>query len=197
MSDVKAGEGHEVSSSSGQKHAAIKFVVEIGPLIAFFIAYAKLGIFWATGTIMVATLISLAVSILVFKKISPVPLVTAGIVCIFGGLAFWFNDPRFFYVKPTIINLLFAAVLAAGLFTGRPLIKTLLGDQVHLTDEGWRKLSIRWLVFFVALAGLNEVMWRCFSESTWATFKVFGILPLTMVFAVAQVGLLRRHEQVS
>jgi intracellular septation protein len=87
--------------------------------------------------------------------------------------------------------------LAAGLLTGRPLIKTLLGDQVHLTDEGWRKLSIRWMMFFVALAGLNEVMWRCFSESTWATFKVFGILPLTMAFAVAQVGLLRRHEQVS
>ena len=116
------------------------------------------------------------------------------ILCVFGGLAFWLKDPRFLYVKPTIVNLLFAAVLGGGMITGRPVIKYLLGSQVQLTDEGWRKLSVRWMIFFLFMAGLNEFVWRYFSEATWVSFKAFGILPLTIIFAATQIGLLKRYQ---
>ncbi len=179
---------------SGEQQSAMKLAVEMGPLLVFFATYLAYGIFPATAAIMVATIVSVAVSARLFKKVSPVPIVTAVILCIFGGLAFWLKDPRFFYIKPTIINLLFAGVLGIGLATGKPVIKMLLGQQLQLTDEGWRKLTIRWLMFFLVLAATNEIVWRSFSESTWVSFKVFGILPLTIVFAALQIGLLKRHQ---
>ena len=104
------------------------------------------------------------------------------------------SSTSFDFNRPTIINLLFAAVLGAGLATGKPVIKLLLGQQIHLTDEGWRKLTVRWMMFFLALAAMNEIVWRNFSESTWVSFKVFGILPLTIAFAAMQIGLLKRHQ---
>jgi intracellular septation protein len=119
--------------------------------------------------------------------------VTAALVVVFGGLTIWLQDPRFVMMKPTIINLLFAGVLAYGLVTGRPLLKLIMGEALKLTDQGWHRLSVRWLGFFVAMAALNEIVWRNFSQPTWVNFKV-GILPLTLLFAVAQVGLIRRHE---
>lgn len=182
------------AAEAGEQQSAMKLAIEMGPLLIFFITYLAYGIFPATAAIMAATVVSVAVSAHLFRKVSPVPIVTAAILCIFGGLAFWLKDPRFFYVKPTIINLLFAAVLGAGLLTGKPVIKLLLGAQLQLTDEGWRKLTVRWLLFFLALAAMNEIVWRSFSESTWVSFKVFGILPLTIVFAAAQIGLLKRHQ---
>jgi len=127
----------------------------------------------------------------------PVPVATAVLVVLFGGLTFLLDDPSFIKVKPTIINLLFAGVLMAGLVMRRPLLKLLLGEAFNLTDEGWRKLTIRWILFFLALAALNELVWRNFSEAAWVNFKVFGILPLTLVFATAQIGLIRRHEAKS
>lgn len=187
-------ESKPLAANSGEQQSAIKLAVEMGPLLVFFATYLAYGIFPATAAIMVATVVSVALSAHLFKKVSPVPIITAAILCIFGGLAFWLKDPRFFYVKPTIINLLFAAVLGAGLATGKPVIKLLLGQQIQLTDEGWRKLTVRWMMFFLALAAMNEIVWRNFSESTWVSFKVFGILPLTIAFAAMQIGLLKRHQ---
>jgi intracellular septation protein len=172
----------------------IKLLIDLGPLLAFFVTYARAGIYWATGVLMVATVIALLVSWRMLGRISPVPLATALLVVVFGGLTFWLDDPRFIQIKPTIINLLFAGILFVGLWTGRPLLKMLMGEAFNLTEQGWQKLTVRWAVFFLVLAILNEVVWRNFTEATWVQFKVFGILPLTFVFAMAQIGLIRRHE---
>jgi len=183
--------------SATQSKPLIKLLIELGPLIAFFAVYSRAGIYWATGVLMVATVLSLVASWQVFGRLLIMPVVTAVLVVVFGGLTFWLDDPRFIKVKPTIINLLFAGVLLAGLAMRRPLLKMLLGEAFNLTDEGWRKLSLRWVVFFLMLAVLNEAVWRNFSEAAWVNFKVFGILPLTLVFAMAQIGLIRRHEAKS
>jgi intracellular septation protein len=172
----------------------LKLLVELGPLLAFFLVYSRAGIYWATGVLMVATVLSLIASWSLFGRLLAMPVVTAVLVVVFGGLTFWLDDPRFIMVKPTIINLGFAGVLFGGLVMRRPLLKMLFGEAFNLTEEGWRKLSVRWAVFFLTLAALNEVVWRNFSEAAWVNFKVFGILPLTLVFAMAQIGLIKRHE---
>jgi intracellular septation protein len=172
----------------------IKLLIDLGPLLAFFIAYGRAGIYWATGVLMLATIAALAASWRLLGRITAVPLVTAILVVVFGGLTFYLDDPSFIKLKPTIINLLFAGLLLAGLVTGRPLLKLLLGDAFRLTEEGWRRLSVRWAFFFFALAILNEIVWRNFTESTWVNFKVFGIVPLTILFAMAQIGLIKRYE---
>jgi intracellular septation protein len=143
---------------------------------------------------MAATVVSLIASRMLLGRITAVPVVTAVLVTVFGGLTFWLDDPRFIKIKPTIVNLLFAGVLGAGLVMRRPLLKMLLGEAFKLTEEGWRRLSIRWTAFFVCIAVANELVWRNLSEAAWVNFKVFGILPLTLVFAMAQVGLIRRYE---
>lgn len=170
----------------------IKLLIDLGPLLAFIIAYKTLGIFWATGAAMAGTLVAVAVSYLLYRQLSAVIIITATVVCVFGALTFWFNDPRFAYIKPTIINSIFAAILTAGLVRGRSLIKLVLGDNLQLTDEGWRTLTIRWAIFFAAMAGLNEFMWRFTSESSWAYFKFPGMLILTLGFAMAQSGVMKR-----
>jgi len=172
----------------------VKLLIELGPLLAFFLAYARAGIFWATGILMAATVIALVASWQLYGRLLPMPVATAVLVVVFGGLTFWLDDPSFIKIKPTIINLLFAGILIAGLVTRRPLLKLLLGEAFNLTEEGWRKLSVRWAAFFLVLAVLNELVWRNFSEAAWVNFKVFGILPLTLVFAMAQVGLIKRYE---
>jgi intracellular septation protein len=172
----------------------LKLLIELGPLVAFFLVYSRAGIYWATGVLMVATVLSLVASRTIFGRLLAMPVVTAVLVVVFGGLTFWLDDPRFIKIKPTIINLLFAGVLIGGLITRRPLLKMLFGEAFNLTEEGWRKLSVRWTLFFLVLAALNEVVWRNFSEAAWVNFKVFGILPLTLVFAMSQIGLIKRHE---
>jgi intracellular septation protein len=178
-----------------------KLLIDFGPLVAFFLTYyfverlqPEAGIYWATGVLMAATLTALAASRLLLGRFSLPPLITAALVVVFGGLTIWLKDPRFVMMKPTIINLIFAGVLAFGLVSGRPLLKLVMGEALRLTDEGWQKLTVRWFVFFLALALLNEVVWRNFSQPTWVTFKAWGILPLTFLFAVAQVGLIKRYE---
>jgi intracellular septation protein len=143
---------------------------------------------------MLATLAALLASWRLLGRVTAVPLLTAILVVVFGGLTFYLDDPSFIKLKPTIINLLFAGVLVVGLLTDRPLLKVLLGEAFRLTEEGWRKLTVRWALFFFALAILNEVVWRNFSESAWVNFKVFGIVPLTILFALAQLPLLKRYE---
>jgi len=174
--------------------AFVKLLIDLGPLVAFFVAYGRAGIYWATGVLMLATVAALVASWRLLGRVTAVPLVTAVLVVVFGGLTFYLDDPSFIKLKPTIINLLFASVIVAGLVTGRPLLKLLLGEAFRLTDEGWRKLSVRWAAFFFVLAILNEIVWRNFSESAWVNFKVFGIVPLTIVFAMAQIGLIKRYE---
>jgi intracellular septation protein len=170
-----------------------KLAIDLGPLLAFFAAYMMAGIYWATGVLMVAMLVSLVAARVVLGRISPALLATTVLVEVFGAMTLWLHDPSFIKMKPTIVNLVFAVVLLGGLYMGRPLLKMLLGEALRLTDEGWRRLTVRWALFFVALAGLNEIVWRFFSEGVWASFKVFGILPLTMLFFALQWGLIRRH----
>jgi intracellular septation protein len=172
----------------------IKLLIEYGPLLAFFVTFYVAGFFWATGVIMVTSVAALTTSRLTFGRFLPVPVVTAVLVLVFGGLTLWLDDPRFLKIKPTVINLLFAAVLVGGLWMRRPLLKLLLGEAFSLTEEGWRILTLRWVLFFVALAGVNEIVWRNFSDAVWVNFKFFGILLLTIAFAMAQVGLIRRYE---
>ena len=180
-------------AAAAQPHGT-KLMIELGPLLAFFVAWFLADIFWATGVLMAATLVSVVASKLLLGRVSPVIIATAVLVVVFGGLTFWFGDAHFIKMKPTIINLLFAGVLLGGLLTGRPLLKLMFGEAFNLTEEGWRKLTLRWMVFFVVMAVLNEIVWRNFSEATWVNFKVFGILPLTLVFAMSQIGLIKRYE---
>jgi intracellular septation protein len=172
----------------------LKLLVEVGPLVVFFVINARAGIFWGTGTFMVATIASLIASRILFGRIPVMPLVTGACVLVFGGLTLWLQDDHFIKIKPTIVNALFAGVLFTGLLSGQPFLKIVFGEVFRLTEEGWRKLTLRWACFFVCLALLNEIVWRSFSTDAWVSFKVFGIMPLTMAFAVAQIGLLRQHE---
>lgn len=171
----------------------LKFVVEFGPLAVFFFANAKFGIFVATGSFMVAIIISLSASWFLQRKIAIMPLVTGVFVMVFGGLTLYLADELFIKLKPTIVNCLFGVILLAGLAFGRPLLKVLLEDAFPLDDEGWKRLTLRWGFFFFFLAGLNEYVWRNFDTDTWVNFKVFGIMPITLVFALSQAGLLKRH----
>lgn len=179
----------------GSEKQGMKLLIELGPLVLFFIVYAKFGIFPATAVLMVATLASLLASKILLGRITIMPIITAVIVAVFGGLTLWLNDSTFIKMKPTIVNVLFASVLIAGLVMNRPFLKLLFGEAFQLTDEGWHKLSVRWILFFLAVAVLNEIVWRNFSETAWVNFKVFGILPLTLVFAASQVPLMQRYEK--
>jgi intracellular septation protein len=143
---------------------------------------------------MVAIVISLIASRILFGRVPVMPLVTGVFVLVFGGLTLWLQDEQFIKIKPTLVNALFAGALFTGLLTGRSLLKIVFGEVFRLTDEGWRKLTFRWACFFMFLAVLNEVVWRSFSTDVWVSFKVFGIMPLTMIFAIAQMGLLKQHE---
>ena len=180
------------TSESGSQQL-LKFVVELGPLVVFFLTNARAGIFWGTGLFIVATLISLGASRLLFGRIPVMPLVSAVVVVVFGGLTLLLQDELFIKLKPTIVNSIFAAVLFGGLYFRKSLLSYLFGDVFSLTEEGWRKLTFRWACFFVFLAVLNEIAWRWLTTDQWVTFKVFGIMPITMVFAISQIGLLQRH----
>lgn len=193
---MRAGDRPDGPARGPQTQApqGLKLAIDLAPLLVFFAAYLALGIYWATGILMAATVVSVAASYKLLGHISPTLIVTTALVLGFGALTLFLNDPRFIMMKPTIINLLFAAFLFGGLLLERPVLQLLLGEALRLTDAGWRKLTLRWGCFFLVLAALNEVVWRNFSEATWASFKVFGILPLTLGFALLQIGLLRRYE---
>lgn len=172
--------------------SGMKTVIEMVPLLLFGAAYALYGIKTATGVLMVATVVALAASYFLLGHMTPMLITTTALVVGFGSLTFLFDDPRFIKMKPTAVNILFAGVLGYGLLTGRLFLKKLLGEALELTAEGWRHLTIRWIAFFLFLAALNEVVWRTQSETAWVNFKLFGILGLTFVFMIAQVGLLKR-----
>jgi intracellular septation protein len=183
----------------------LKFAVELGPLLVFFLTNWQAGrfltdpkqaIFWGTGFFVAATIVSLGASRILFGRVPVMPLISGAVVLIFGGLTLWLQDELFIKLKPTIVNGIFACVLFGGLLFGKSLLMYLFGEVFRLTDEGWKKLTFRWACFFVFLAILNEFAWRTLSTDSWVTFKVFAIMPLTMAFAIAQVGLLKRYELV-
>lgn len=174
----------------------LKLIIELGPLLLFFFANARFGIMVATGAFMVAITVALAVNYYLTGRLSPVPLFTALLVVIFGGLTLYLQDETFIKVKPTLVNLLFAAILGGGLIFGRLFLKVALGAMVDLTDTGWRGLTWRWIGFFIAMALLNEAVWRNVSTDSWVSFKVFALLPLTVVFALAQTPYLQRHTRL-
>jgi intracellular septation protein len=173
----------------------LKLLIEMGPLVAFFIANWKAGIFWGTAIFMVATVIALAVSWIMTRKIAMVPLVSAIFVALFGALTLYLQSDLFIKVKVTLINALFGAVLLGGVAFGKSYLKLIMGEAMKLPEEAWRTLSIRWGLFFFAMAGLNEVVWRMFTTDQWVNFKVFGLLPLTLVFALANAPFMAKHMQ--
>jgi intracellular septation protein len=172
----------------------LKLAVEVGPLVVFFIVNARAGIFWGTGVFMVTTIVALIASRFMFGRIPVMPLISGACVVVFGGLTLWLQDDHFIKIKPTIVNALFAVALFGGLLAGHSLLKVVFGEVFRLNEDGWRKLTLRWACFFTFLAVLNEVVWRTVSTDTWVSFKVFAIMPLTMVFALSQIGLLKAHE---
>jgi intracellular septation protein len=172
----------------------LKPVVDYTPLAAFFIAYLIKGLFFATGALMAATVVVVILSLAIDRRVPIMPLATAGIVMLFGGLTLWFNDERFIKMKPTIVQALFSVALFGGLLFRKPLLKSVLGSAWQLTDRGWFLLTFRFAVFFAAMAVLNEVVWRSVSTDLWVNFKIFGILLLTFVFTAFQVPLITRYQ---
>ena len=176
-----------------QLNPVLKLVLDIGPLVLFFAANSRFGIFTATAVFMGAILIALAVSYVMTRHLAVMPLVTAVIVLVFGSLTLVLHDELFIKLKPTIIYVLFGATLAIGLAFNKPLLGMVFDSVFHLSDEGWRKLTWRWTMFFFALAILNEIVWRTQTTDFWVSFKLFGFTPLTFVFAAAQYRLLMRY----
>ncbi len=158
----------------------LKLVLELGPLACFFVASYRYGLQTATGVLMVGVVVT--------------PVVTAVAVLVFGALTLYFDNPVFIKVKPTVINCIFGAALLGGLVLDKPLLPIVLDSALHLDEDGWRKLTFRWGLFFFVLAALNEIVWRTQSEVFWAGFKVFGTMPLTVLFALSQVPLIMKHE---
>jgi intracellular septation protein len=193
-----------------QLNPLLKLALDLGPLLLFFFANARpalfapllapvlpagehAGIFAATAVFMIAILVALAISYALTRRLPAMAVVSAVIVTVFGGLTIALADETFIKLKPTIIYLLFAGLLFGGLILRKPLLEIVFDQMFHLTEEGWRKLTVRWAIFFLALAVLNEIVWRNFSTDVWVSFKVFGALPLTFIFAMLQVPLLNKY----
>ena len=171
-----------------------KLLIDIGPLAVFFIFYTKSGLQASILPFMLATVIAVLFSYILEKKIPIMPTVGAGIVLLFGGLTIYFDNDVFFKMKPTIINVLFAVILYGGILINKPLLKYLLGAALKLEEAGWKILTQRWIGFFIALAVLNEIVWRTQSTDVWVNFKVFGILPITFIFTMTQFPLIKKYQ---
>jgi len=169
------------------------FMPLVGPLLPEAVSGEKAGIFVATAVFIVAILVSLAVSYALTRHLPVMAMVTAVVVVVFGGLTLMLHDDTFIKMKPTIIYLLFAGLLLGGLLFNKPLLAIVFDSVFDLTDQGWRKLTLRWAIFFLALAVLNEMVWRTQTTDFWVSFKVFGVVPLTFVFAALQYPLLQKY----
>src|SRR3954454_15689343 len=193
----------ETTTEPHKLNPLVKLVLELGPLVLFFLANAyadrfgfaeNLRIFAATGLFIVTTVVALAVHYLLVRKLPIMPLVSGVVVVVFGGLTLFLQDEVFIKLKPTIMNCLFGLTLLGGLYYRKPLLQIVLDSMFELSEEGWRKLTFRWALFFFVLAALNEIVWRTQTTDFWVSFKVFGIMPITVAFALAQTPLLMRYE---
>ena len=175
----------------------LKFITDFGPLLIFFTIYYKSdnNLSAAIPPLIISTLIAVAIMYLIEKKIPYVPLIGAVVISLFGGLTLYFNNPIFIYMKPTIVNLIFAAILLiSNLHFNKNYLKLFLQTAFQLNDEGWKKLNFRWAYFFIFLAILNEVVWRTQPETTWVNFKVWGMLPITIIFTAMQLPLINKYK---
>ena len=175
----------------------LKFITDVGPLAIFFFFYynSDKNLKVAIPPLIVATIISVLLVWILEKKVPMVPLLGGILITLFGGLTIYFDNPIFIYMKPTIINILFALALFFGkYFTNEPVLKLILGKTLPMSDEGWKILNIRWTYFFIFLAILNEIVWRTQTEEFWVNFKVWGMLPITFIFTASQVGLINKHK---
>ncbi|MFN7009760.1 MAG: septation protein A [Allorhizobium sp.] len=206
MSDF---ESDTKATSEERHHPMLKMALEIGPLLVFFFGNLRGGwlaktfpvlsvvggpLLIATALFMVATVVSLIVSKIVFKHLPVMPFVSGIVVMVFGSLSIWLQDETFIKMKPTIVNTLFGVVLLGGLVFGKSLLGYVFNAAFQLDAEGWRKLTLRWGIFFLFLAVLNEVVWRNFSDAVWVNFKVWGTMPITILFTLAQMPLIMRHS---
>ena len=171
-----------------------KLLIDIGPLAVFFVFYTRSDLKTAILPFMIATIIAVLFSYILEKKIPIMPTVGAAIILIFGGLTIYFDNETFFKMKPTIINLLFAGILYGGVILNKSLLRYLLGAALKLQDEGWDILTKRWIGFFIALAILNEIIWRTQTTDIWVNFKVFGILPITFIFTLTQFSTIKKYQ---
>jgi intracellular septation protein len=177
-----------------QPHPLFKLATELGPLLVFFAVNAKFHLFVATGAFMAAIVAAMIASYVVTRHVPVMALVTGAIVIVFGTLTLALHDETFIKVKPTIIYGLFAVTLGGGLLFGRSFIAVMFDQMFNLTPQGWRILTFRWALFFLAMAVLNEAIWRTQSTDFWVAFKAFGVVPLTMLFAVTQMPLIKRYH---
>ena len=175
----------------------IKFITDFGPLLIFFIFYYQSGLNLrvAIPPLIIATLLSIAIIYLLEKKVAFMPLASGIVITFFGGLTLYFDNPVFIYVKPTVVNILFALVLIFGkFFSKESLLKKLFKNSFKLLDEGWNKFNDRWILFFFFLAILNEIVWRTQSEEFWVNFKFWGLLPISFLFTVSQIPLIKKYQ---
>jgi intracellular septation protein len=205
----KDAEKHDDINWAEMRPQLTKLALELGPLVVFFIGNAKgedllkaypgltnwfsQPIIFATALFMAAMVVSLLLSWLILKRVAVMPLVTGVVVLIFGGLTLWLQDDTFIKMKPTITNALFGSVLLGGLLFGQSLLKYVFGDVYKLDPKGWFILTVRWGIFFFALAIANEVLWRNFSTDVWVAFKVWGIMPITVIFSMFQLPILSKY----
>lgn len=209
---TKQQDHHDVIETAGESriNPVLKFALELGPLVVFFFgnargeqlaaafpAVAELGgpIFIATALFMVATVLALAISWVLTRTIPMMPLVSGVVVLVFGALTLWLQDETFIKIKPTIVNVMFSALLLGGLFFFRvSLLRYVFDAAIKIDEEGWMKLTLRWGVYFLAMAVLNEIIWRNFSTDFWVAFKVWGFTPLAILFTLSQLPLMMRHS---
>jgi intracellular septation protein len=171
----------------------VRLAIEAGPLVVFLFANGRYGLFAGTAAFMAATVASLIAAWLVERRVPVVPLATGAFVLVFGGLTLALQDELFIKLKPTIVNTLFALILAGGMLAGRSLLKPVFGAVFSLDETGWRALTWRWAGFFLLMAVLNEIVWRTQSTEFWISYKLLGAMPLTLLFSVAQLPLIKRH----
>jgi intracellular septation protein len=171
-----------------------RLALDLGPLLIFFATFKFLGIFTATAAFMAAVLAALVLSYMLEKRLSPMPLFTAVLVIVFGGLTLYLKNDVFIKMKPTVLYGFFGAVLLGGLAFNRLFVKYVFAQAFELDEAGWKKLTVRWGLFFLCLAVINELIWRNTSTATWVSFKVWGIIPLIFLFALAQTPLLIKHQ---
>jgi intracellular septation protein len=185
-------------SSPSSAPCWLKPAVDYGPLAVFFVTYVTLGLMAATAALIAASLLALLSAWVLERRVPVIPLVTTAIVAVFGGLTLWLQDETFIKMKPTIVQALFALILLGGLAFGRPLLKPLVGPMMPpMSDAAWRQFTLRYALFFVAMAALNEAVWRTQSTDFWVAFKVFGLSGLTFLFILSQVPFVGRQARLA